>query len=87
MAQRKVLIVEEESSVRNLIYTLLGRLGCNGDVAYSGQQALAMIYRQPFRCCIAGLEMFGSNAGTGVRDSGDSSQSGGARSGYHYNEG
>ena len=55
MAQRKVLIVEEESSIRNLIYTLLGRLGCEGDVAYSGQQALAMISRQPFDAVLLDL--------------------------------
>lgn len=55
MAQRKVLIVEEESSIRNLIYTLLGRLGCDGDVAYSGQQALAMISRQHFDAVLLDL--------------------------------
>ncbi len=55
MAQRKVLIVEEESSIRNLIYTLLSRLGCDSDVAYSGQQALAMISRQPFDAVLLDL--------------------------------
>ena len=55
MAQRKVLIVEQESSIRNLIYTLLGRLGCNGEVAYRGQQALAMISRQPFDAVLLDL--------------------------------
>src|SRR6516164_7610384 len=55
MAQRKVLIVEEESSIRNLVYTLLGRLGCDGEVAYSGQQALAMISRQPFDAVLLDL--------------------------------
>ncbi len=55
VAQRKVLIVEEESSIRNLIYTLLGRFGCDGDVAYSGQQALAMISRQPFDAVLLDL--------------------------------
>jgi len=53
--QRKVLVVEEESSIRNLIYTLLGKLGCDGDVATSGQQALAMISRQPFDAVLLDL--------------------------------
>ena len=55
MTQRRVLIVEDESSIRNLIYTLLSTLGCDGDVAYSGQQALAMISRQPFDAVLLDL--------------------------------
>ena len=55
MVQRKVLIVEEESSIRNLIYTLLGGLGCEGEVAHCGQQALAMISRQPFDAVLLDL--------------------------------
>lgn len=55
MTQRRVLIVEEESSIRNLIYTLLSTLGCDGEVAYSGQQALAMISRRPFDAVLLDL--------------------------------
>jgi DNA-binding NtrC family response regulator len=55
MAQRKVLIVEEESSIRNLMYTLLSRVGCNADVAHSSRQALAMISRQPFDAVLLDL--------------------------------
>ena len=55
MAQRKVLIVEEESSIRNLIYTLLGGLGCEGEIANSGKQALAIISRQPFDAVLLDL--------------------------------
>lgn len=55
MGQRKVLIVEEESSIRNLLYTLVGRLGCDGDVACSGQQALAMISRRLFDAVLLDL--------------------------------
>ncbi len=58
---RKVLVIERESSIRNMIYVLLGALKCEGDVAYSGQQALAMIQRESFdavlldlRCADAG---------------------------------
>ncbi len=53
--QRRVLIVENESSIRNLFYTLLNTLGCHGDVACSGQQALAMISRQPFDAVLLDL--------------------------------
>ncbi|MGH9405411.1 MAG: response regulator [Terriglobia bacterium] len=46
--RRKVLLVEHESSMRNLIYVLLGALKCDSDVAFSGQQALAKIQRGDF---------------------------------------
>lgn len=55
MSQRRVLIVEDESSIRNLIYTLLSTFGCDGDIACSGQQALAMISRQPFDAVLLDL--------------------------------
>ncbi len=46
--RRKVLIVEDEPSIRNVLYVLLAGMGCEGHVAYSGQQALAMISREKF---------------------------------------
>ena len=56
--RRKVLIVEDEPSIRNVLYVLLAALGCEGDVAYTGRQALAAIRRESFdavlldlRCC------------------------------------
>lgn len=46
--RRKVLIVEDEPAIRNVLYVMLAGLGCDGDIAYSGQEALAMISRESF---------------------------------------
>jgi DNA-binding NtrC family response regulator len=54
-ARRKVLIIEDEPSIRNVLYVLLAALGCEGDVAYSGQQALAMIRREKFDAVLLDL--------------------------------
>ena len=53
--RRKVLVIEEESSIRNMIYMLLDALKCEGEVAYSGQQALAMIRRESFDAVLLDL--------------------------------
>ena len=45
---RRVLVIEDEPAIRNILYVLLAALKCEGDVAYSGQQALAMISRECF---------------------------------------
>ena len=45
---RKVLVIEDEPAIRNTLYVLLSALKCEGDVACSGQQALAMISRECF---------------------------------------
>ncbi len=54
-AHRKVLIIEDEPSIRNVLYVLLAAAGCEGDVAYSGQQALAMISHQKFDAVLLDL--------------------------------
>lgn len=53
--RRKVLVVEEESSIRNLIYVLLGALECESDVACCGPQALAMVERENFDAVLLDL--------------------------------
>lgn len=55
IAQRKVLIIEDEPSIRNALFVLLAGLGCEGDVAYTGQQALAMISRERFDAVLLDL--------------------------------
>ncbi len=45
---RKVLIIEDEPSIRNVLYVLLAGLGCEGHVAHSGEQAVSMISRESF---------------------------------------
>ena len=52
---RKVLVIEDEPSIRNLLYVLLAALRCDGDVAYNGQQALAMIARESFDAVLLDL--------------------------------
>lgn len=46
--RRRVLIVEDEPSIRNIIYVLLAELDCDSEIAYSGKQALGMISRSSF---------------------------------------
>lgn len=52
---RKVLIIEDEPSIRNILYVMLAGLGCEGDVAYSGQDALAKISRESFDAVLLDL--------------------------------
>ncbi len=52
---RRVLVIEDEPSVRNLVYILLSALQCEGDVAYNGRQALAMIRRESFDAVLLDL--------------------------------
>ena len=52
---RNVLIVEGEPSIRNVLYVLLAGLGCEGDIAHNGQQALAMIEKQSFDAVLLDL--------------------------------
>lgn len=53
--RRKVLIIEDEPSIRNTLYVLLAGLGCEGDVAYTGQQALSKISREAFDAVLLDL--------------------------------
>lgn len=59
---RRVLIIEDEPSIRNILYVLLAGWGCESDVAYSGQQALAMISRKKFDAVL--LDLRCNNLGT-----------------------
>jgi len=52
---RNVLVVEGEPSIRNLFYVLLAGLGCEGNIAHSGRQALAMIEKESFDAVLLDL--------------------------------
>jgi len=54
-SRRKVLIVEDEPAIRNVLYVLLAGLGCDGDVAHDSQQALAMIRKYRFDAVLLDL--------------------------------
>ena len=53
--RRKVLIVEDEPSIRNVLYVLLAGLGCDGDVAHDTQQALTMLRKHRFDAVLLDL--------------------------------
>ncbi len=55
VTRRKVLIIEDEPSIRNILYVLIAGLGCDSEVAYSGQQALAMVKRESFDAVLLDL--------------------------------
>jgi DNA-binding NtrC family response regulator len=55
LPQRKVLVIEEDPSVRNALLTLLAGLGCEADVAYSGKQALDIIRSEKFDAVLLDL--------------------------------
>ena len=52
---RNVLIIEDEPSIRNVLYVLLAGLGCEGNIAHNGHQALAMIEKQSFDAVLLDL--------------------------------
>lgn len=53
--RRKVLIVEDEPSIRNILYVLLAGIGCEGDVASGGRMALSMIRQESFDAVLLDL--------------------------------
>jgi len=53
--RRKILIIEDEPSIRNIIYVLLAGLDCDSEIAYSGKQALGMISRGSFDAVLLDL--------------------------------
>jgi CheY-like chemotaxis protein len=53
--RRKVLIVEDDLSISNLLYVLLEGLNYDGEVAVGGRQALAMIARDSFDAILLDL--------------------------------
>lgn len=53
--RRKVLIIEDEPSIRNVLYVLLAGLGCDGHIAYDARQALSMIRQDCFDAVLLDL--------------------------------
>jgi DNA-binding response OmpR family regulator len=45
---RKILIVEDEPSIRNVLYVLLAGHGCEGMIAHDSRRALSMIRQDSF---------------------------------------
>ncbi len=55
---RRVLIIEDDSLIRNVLYVLLASMRCEGDVACDGRQALAMISRQEYDAILLDLRCY-----------------------------
>ena len=55
---RRVLIIEDDSSIRNVLYVLLASMRCEGDIACDGRQALAMINRQEYDAILLDLRCY-----------------------------
>ena len=53
--RRKVLIIEDEPSIRNVLYVLLAELGYDGDAAFDTRQALSMIGKEQFDAVLLDL--------------------------------
>jgi DNA-binding NtrC family response regulator len=68
---RNVLIIEDEPSIRNVLYVLLAGLGCEGNIAHNAQQALAMIEKQSFDAVLLDLrcsEMPAREMGSAIKE-------------------
>lgn len=52
---RKVLLIEDERSARDMLRTVLTKVGCGGEIATNGQQALAMVSRKNFDAVLLDL--------------------------------
>jgi two-component system response regulator PilR (NtrC family) len=53
--RRKVLIIEDEPSIRNVLYVLLAGLGCDGDVAHDTREALSILDHDQFDAVLLDL--------------------------------
>ena len=53
--RRKVLIIEDEPSIRNVLYVLLAGLGYDGDAVPDAYQALSMIRQSEFDAVLLDL--------------------------------
>ncbi len=52
---RRVLLIEKEPAVHEVLRVLLKKLGCQGEVAANGQEALAMVSRRDFDAVVLDL--------------------------------
>ena len=52
---RKVLLIESEPATREALRVLINNLGCQGEVANDGQEALALIRRKDFDAVLLDL--------------------------------
>ncbi len=55
--RRKILIIEDEPAIRNLIRVLLASMGCECTIAMCGNQALAMLKQKSFDVVLLDLRV------------------------------
>ena len=48
-------MIEDEPTIRNVLYVLLAGLDCESEIAHTGQQALAMVGRDSFDAVLLDL--------------------------------
>jgi DNA-binding NtrC family response regulator len=53
--RRKILVIEDEPTIRNVLYVLLAGFDCESEIAHSGQQALGLIARDSFDAVLLDL--------------------------------
>ena len=80
--RRKVLIIEDEPSIRNVLYVLLAGIGCDGDAAYDTHMALSMIRQDRFDAVLLDLRT-AQPPTNGLRDYRTPTQPGGTCPGDH----
>ena len=53
--RRKILVIEDEYTIRNVLYALLAGFDCDSEIAHSGRQAIGMIARDSFDAVLLDL--------------------------------
>lgn len=59
MANRAVLVVDDEFSIRNLLYEFFSKEGYGVRLAENGRQALELIEKESFEVCLVDLKLPG----------------------------
>jgi two-component system response regulator MprA len=57
--KQKILIVAEDSSIRNLLFVSMAGLGCAVEVALDGPHAVSMVRRESFDALVLGVRRVG----------------------------
>ncbi len=61
MTEKKILVVDDETVIRDLFEQVLSAAGYHVRLAESGEQALAILKREPIQVIFLDLKLFGMN--------------------------
>ena len=56
LRKKRVLVADSDAEVRRAAHELLGRCGCEGETARSGEEALLMVRRFDYDAVLADME-------------------------------